>query len=197
MRQRLARFGGVGVFLLGLGVQVAGWTNGAVGIALMALGGLWTLGVLAGPPTAVRAKNAIVSSVLEELQTSKTVADVDRRRWIRGVAQRMLGELAVARERLEEARRQGAYWNAEVSSLTADEWAASHTAVSDEPELAQHYMTVRLAYEELNRINAIVIERSRHPVVPSSLIDGTDRLNDAITRIADGERCLKQVVDSL
>ena len=197
MRQRLARLGGFGVFLLGLGVQVAGWTNGAVGIRLMALGSIWEVGVLAGPPVASRAKKAIVASVLGELQASAAARDIDRKRWLQGVVQRMLAELTVARERLEEAQQLGFYWNADVSRLDSDEWAASHRSVSDEPELAKHYMAVRLAFEELNRINSITIARRRHSLGPSAMVDQRDRLADAISRIAEGERRLQEVAGSL
>lgn len=201
MRQRLARFGGFPAFLLALGFSVTGWTNPAVGIALMVLSALWAVIGLAGPPIAYRAKEAIVTGVAQELQValdaSQGTQDADRRRRLKGVTQRMLGELTVARERLDEAQRRKTYWAANVYRLSSDEWGANHTAVSDDPELWDHYMGVRLAFEELNRVNTIVIDRQSNPLYSSTAVDASDRLQDAIDRVDEGIRRLRLIVDSL
>jgi hypothetical protein len=201
MRQRLTRYGGVGAFLLGLGFSVTGWTNAGVGVTLMVLGVLWEVGALAGPPLATHAKKAVVEGVAAELKVAlaapQAEQSADRKRWLKGVTKRMLGELAVARERLDEARGRGWYWDADVYSLVSDEWAANHKAVSDEPELQGHYMEVRLAFEELNRINTVVIARANHPMASSHAVEQNDRLDGAIVRIDEALRRLQEVGNSL
>lgn len=167
----------------------------------MALGVVWLVAVLAGPPVAHRAVEAVATEVAKKLQIGVSeppqAQEVDRKRWLTGVVKRMLAELTVAGERLEEARARGYYWQADVYSLAFDEWTASHKAVSDEPELARHYMVIRLAFEELHRINTIVSARWNHHVVPSKNVDPSDRLPDAIGRVEEGIERLTQVGDVL
>jgi hypothetical protein len=199
--RRVARYGGFGLFLVGSGLQLAGWTSPVVGVSLMVLGAAWVIGVFVGPPVADRALDAVATDVAKRLQVgidaSKAAQETDRKRVLQGMVKRMIAELTVASERLEEARARGLYWDSEVFRLSSDEWVASHEVVSDDPELASSYMHVRLAYEELNRINGIVIERRNHPVVSSRQTDPSDRLPDATDRVYEGIFRLQELSPSL
>jgi len=207
VRQQLARYGGVAAFLLGIGLSLTGWTNAVVGVMLVVLGVLWVVAVLAGPPLARRARDYVVAEVARELgvaqeaSTGKGPSDEEqheaRIRWLKGVAWRMAGELTVARERIEEAQRRGVYWDSDHYRLVADEWSENQQSLSDEPELQGHYMPVRLAYEELNRVNTIVIGRQNHSLVPSNHVDPSDRLDDAVKRVREGERRLRGAADAM
>jgi hypothetical protein len=194
---RILKSAGIPAFLLGAGLQIAGWTNPVVGVFLMVLGGVWTLSAFAGPPLVDRALDAVSARVAQRLQVGQSATlekqEADRKRWLRAVTQRMLAELVVAQERLEEARKRGAYWDSDVTSLASDEWDANHREVSDQPEFDAGYMDVRLAFEELNRVNAIAVARWRHQLYASRSTDASDRLEDAIARVGAGISRLEEI----
>jgi hypothetical protein len=161
VRQRLARYGGIGAFLLGAGLQVSGVTNLSVGIALMAVGGLTTLGAFVGPWAFGHLAVAIVQAADRELggtrnQPAAAVRDV---RPIREAIQRVSGELRQNWYLLSRAQQTGHYWNVERQSLRADEWRECRAILAREPELEEAYRLAHTAFAKLDSMNHLLGER--------------------------------------